>query len=160
MKTSKHIKRKHIKRKQVSTKKKRKYKKRGGSVFRMIMSPNYHQQKQIESQKFVDDILKKLFPNRFNGNLWNNAEINYDNDNIKKISRKIEYEYYKNEGSYSKLPIETLKNKLIHNLNVSEYFNFTQAYPAEVKLLSQFNTSLPLAKSIPIATPITFDPRT
>ena len=65
-----------------------------------------------------------------------------------------------NGESRNIFPIETLKNKLIHNLNVSEYFNFTQAYPAEVKLLSQFNTSLPLAKSIPIATPITFDPRT
>lgn len=155
MKTSKHNKRKHIKRKQVSTKKKRKYKKRGGSVFRMIMSPNYHQQKQIESQKFVEDILKKLFPNRFNGNLWNNAEINYDNDNIKNISKKIKDEYYKNERSYSKLPIETLKKKLIQNLNVSEYFNFTQAYPAEVNLLSQYNTSLPLAYSELRATPNT-----
>ena len=154
MKTSKHIKRKHIKRKQVSTKKKRKYKKRGGSVFRMIFNANHHREQQIELEMFINDVIKGLFTKILNGNLLNNAEINYDNDNIKKISRKIEYEYYKNEGSYSKLPIETLKNKLIHNLNVSEYFNFTQAYPAEVKLLSQ------LAKSIPIATPITFDPRT
>lgn len=161
MKTSKHIKRKHIKRKQVSTKKKRKYKKRGGSVFRMIMSPNYHQQKQIESQKFVDDILKKLFPNRFNGNLWNNAEINYDNDNIKNISKKIKDEYYKNERSYSKLPIETLKKKLIQNLNVSEYFNFTQAHQVgEPTRLLPYNVSPPFAYSELRATPIRQQPET